>query len=275
MHRKLLTTLLAALAVLAATACQARAMTADEIVRKANHAALYQGATCKGTVTLRITDAQGRVRKRELNTLRKDMAENDGAQHYMTYFKAPADVRKMVFLVHKTVEPGKDDDRWLYMPSMDLVKRIAAGDKRTSFAGSDFLYEDISGRNIEADVHEQDGENQEFHVIRNTPKDPGSVEFSHYLAYIDKTTYLPMRVEYFKNGSAPYRIMEALRVEEIVPADAQGGKAYPTVTESRVSNLETGSTTVMTFTNVQYDIPVKDAVFGERYLRRPPREVMR
>ncbi len=275
MQRKLLATTLVAMVVLSAGACLAQAMTADEIVCKSNHAALYQGSTCKGKVTLEITDAQGRIRKRELNTLRKNMDEQDGAQNYMTYFKSPADVRKMVFLVHKTVEQGEDDDRWLYMPSMDLVKRIAAGDKRTSFAGSDFLYEDISGRNITADVHELGEETDGYHVIRNTPKDPASVEFSHYVAYIDKNTYIPMRVEYFKNGSTPYRIMQVLQVENIVSAAPKNGKTYPTVTESQVKNLETGSSTVMDFTDVFYDIPLKNGIFGERYLRRPPREVMR
>lgn len=278
MQRKFMTTALAAsMTILLAGACLASspAMDADEIVRKANHASLYQGDTCKGKVSLEITDSQGRIRKRELNTLRKDMDKTDGRQNYMTYFKSPADVRKMVFLVHKTVEPGKDDDRWLYMPSMDLVKRIAAGDKRTSFAGSDFLYEDISGRSIMEDVHELDGETDKYHVIRNTPKDPGSVEFSHYVAYIDKITYIPMRVEYFKLGSNPYRVMEVIQVESIASDSAAGGTPFPTVTKSKVKNLETGSTTVMTFSDVQYDIPVKDGIFGERYLRRPPREVMR
>lgn len=265
----------ATMSSLIAGTCLAREMDADEIVRMANHAALYQGDTCKGRVTLEITDDQGRVRKRDLNTLRKNMATHDGPQKYMTYFKSPADVRKMVFLVHKTVEPGRDDDRWLYMPSMDLVKRIAAGDKRTSFAGSDFLYEDISGRNIAEDIHELNGENETFHIICNTPREPGNVEFSHYVAYIDKTTYIPMKVEYFKGDANMYRVMDVLQVEDIASDSDKGSVTFPTVTESRVRNLETGSTTIMTFSDVRYNIPLKDGIFGERYLRRPPREVMR
>ena len=66
----------------------------DEIVAKANHAALYQGDDSKGTLTLVISDKQGRERKRELNVLRKDIGNENQDQMYFTYFIAPSDVRK-------------------------------------------------------------------------------------------------------------------------------------------------------------------------------------
>ncbi len=49
---------------------------------------------------------------------------------------------------------------------------------------------------------------------------------------------------------------------------------FPTVVKSVVSNLKTGSKTEMEFSNVKYDIKLKD-IFTERYLRRPPREAIR
>ncbi|WP_319778816.1 outer membrane lipoprotein-sorting protein [Maridesulfovibrio sp.] len=265
-------TLMLGLAVLA-TAAWAETPEVQIIVNRANHMALYQGETCKGKVHLEITDSQGRTRLRDLSILRKDVGADDGKQMYMSYFKSPADVRKMVFLVHKTTVPGKDDSRWLYMPSLDMVKRIAAGDKRTSFAGSDFLYEDISGRSLHEDVHELVGTENGFYVLKNTPRDPGDVEFSHYVAYVDEKTYIPMKMEYFKGDGKPYRTMEVVKVKNI--ASGKNGETYPTVTVSKVLNHETGSETVMTFSDVSYDLPVKESIFGERYLRRPPRELMR
>ncbi len=267
--------LIATMALVSLLSAPAWAGTPDveTIVNKANHMALYQGETCKGKVHLEITDSQGRTRERDLNILRKDAGDGDSRQLYMSYFKSPADVRKMVFLVHKTVEPGKDDSRWLYMPSLDMVKRIAAGDKRTSFAGSDFLYEDISGRSLHEDMHELIGTENGCFMLKNTPKNPGDVEFSHYVAYVDMKTYLPIKMEYFKGSDKPYRIMEVIKVDEI--ASDKSGEIYPTVTVSKVKNLETGSETVMTFSGVTYDLPVKESIFGERYLRRPPRELMR
>ena len=94
----------------------------------------------------------------------------------MIFFSRPADVRDTVFRVVKQV--NDDDDRWLYLPDLDLVKRISAGDKRTSFVGSHFFYEDVSGRNTELDSYELVSENKDSYVLKGTAKDPGNVEFS-------------------------------------------------------------------------------------------------
>jgi hypothetical protein len=144
----------------------------EEIVNKANLAAYYAGNDGRATVTMTITDNQGRERNREFVILRKDK-EDGGEQFFFVYFKRPSDVRKMVFMVHKHVD--RDDDRWLYLPALDLVKRIAASDKRTSFVGSNFLYEDVSGRRVNEDTHELIDSTEQVFLIRNTPKDPGSV----------------------------------------------------------------------------------------------------
>ena len=247
----------------------------DEIIKKANHMALYQGADTKGKVSMVITDRQGRVRKRTFNILRKNDDEIDRDQKYYTFFQSPADVRKMVFMVHKHAAIEKDDDRWLYMPSLDLVKRIAASDKRTSFVGSDFLYEDISGRSPEEDTHELIETTGTNYVIKNIPKEPGSVEFAYCLAHIEKKTFIPMKMEFFKKGDRLYRTIEVTTVESI-QADENGQKqTYPTVTVTLARDLENGSHSVMTYSNVRYNVGIGDKIFSERYLRRPPRDAMR
>lgn len=250
-------------------------LTADEIIVKANHMALYQGIDSKGKVTLVIKDKQNRIRKREFNMLRRNSDSRDQDQKYYVFFQAPADVRKMVFLVHKHAVLEKDDDRWLYMPSLDLAKRIASGDKRTSFVGSDFLYEDISGRSPVEDEHELVQTTDKYYILKNVPKQSESVEFEYYLAYIDKKTFVSMKMEFFKKGERLYRVIESEKVEEIQAKENGEKVIYPTVTMSVVRNLENGSQTEMTFSNIQYNIGISDKIFTERYLRRPPREAMR
>ncbi len=250
-------------------------LTADQIAAKANRMALYQGEDSKGKVRMTIKDRQGRIRKRAFHMLRKDVGDNGQDQKYFTFFQKPADVRKMVFMVHKHAALEKDDDRWLYMPSLDLVKRIAASDKRTSFVGSDFLYEDISGRSPKEDVHELVETTDRFFVLKNTPKVPDSVEFAYYLAYVDKETFLPMKLEFFKDGDRVYRIIESVKVERIHARENNQQVVYPTVTQSRARDLENGSETTMTFSDIHYNIGLGGKVFTERYLRRPPRDAMR
>ena len=167
-----------------------------------------------------------------------------------------------MFLVKKQV--GKDDDRWLYLPDLDLVKRIAAGDERTSFVGSHFVYEDVSGRGVEEDEHQLVETTDDSYVVRNTPKDTGSVEFSHWTAWIDKETFIPSKMEYADEVGEGYRRIEALEVSEI------GG--HPTVTKMKVSDLRTGGHTVSESRNVEYDLGIPENVFTERTLRNPPRK---
>ena len=237
-------------------------MTVDQIVEKANIASYYLGKNGRAKTKMTITDNQGRNREREFTILRMD--EKDGGdQKFYVYFEKPADVRRMVFLVWK--HPNKDDDRWLYMPSLDLVKRIAAGDKRTSFAGSDFFYEDVSGRSPEEDEHKLIETTDAFYVLDNTPKDAGNVEFSHYKMYVEKArgTFLPLKVIFYDKNGDEHRIIEALKVDTV-----QGN---PTVTKSRVKNVKTGSATVNVISDVEYDVDgITDDIFSERYLKKMP-----
>lgn len=236
-------------------------MSVDEIVEKANQASYYAGNDGRAKVTMTITDDRGSVRNREFAILRLNGEAGD--QKFYVYFEEPADVRKMAYLVWKDADG--DDDRWLWLPALNLVKRIAPGDKRTSFVGSDFVYEDVSGRNINDDVHELVGEEDGFYKLKNTPKDADSVEFAYYDLWIDKQTFIPMKAEYYDAGGKLYRRVEALEVKKI--------EGHATVTKSQVTDLVNGSRTVAEFNDIAYDIGLQDRIFTERFLRRPPREI--
>ncbi|KCZ98437.1 MAG: outer membrane lipoprotein-sorting protein [Hyphomonas sp.] len=141
-------------ALLVAQTVHAQNTDATDIARQAEHTAAYQGDDGRARVAMAIVDKQGRTRTREVTIMRRDGLIDDGEtgdQRFFVYFHAPSDVRGTVFMVWK--HPVRDDDRWLYLPALDLVRRIAAGDERSSFVGSDFFYEDVSGRTAEEDTH--------------------------------------------------------------------------------------------------------------------------
>ncbi|MFP4166263.1 MAG: outer membrane lipoprotein-sorting protein [Opitutales bacterium] len=250
-----------------ATGIQA-APSVDEIVHRANRAAYYQGKDGRAEVRMTITDDQGRERERRMTLLRYDEADTDdlednayrSPQKYYVYFHRPADLNRTVFMVWKHLED--QDDRWLYLSSLDLVRRISATDKRNSFVGSDFFYEDVSGRNIELDTHEKTGETEDYYILESTPKDPDAVRFARYESYIHKSSFIPIQVNYYKENDEKYREATALEVETI--------QGYPTVTRARMRSLEKGSETVMEYPNVEYDVGLPEDIFTERYLRRAP-----
>lgn len=63
----------------------------------------------------------------------------------MVFFLCFIDVKDMVFCVEKYVKINVDDDCWLYLLVLDLVKCIFVGDKCILFVGFYFYYEDVLG----------------------------------------------------------------------------------------------------------------------------------
>ena len=240
-------------------------LTVDEIVQRTEQVAYYQGHDGRARVAMTITDGQGRTRKRRLTILRRDNEEAGVAgQRYFVHLQYPADVKNSIFMVWK--HPDRDDDRWLYLPALDLVRRIAAGDKRTSFLGSNFFYEDISGRSIAEDSHELLETTDDYYVIDNVPRDPQGVAFSHYTMWVHRESFIPVKAEYYDRQGEKYRVYEALAVETI--------QGYPTVTESRMQDLRSGGETVLKFSRIDYDLDIPEEIFTERYLRQPPRQYL-
>jgi outer membrane lipoprotein-sorting protein len=242
----------------------AQDMSAAEIAKKAEDASYYQGDDGRARVSMEIKDKQGRTRTREMTILRRDMLEDGeetGHQRFYVYFHAPSDVRDTVFMVWK--HPTSDDDRWLYLPALDLVRRIAAEDERSSFVGSDFFYEDVSGRAAAEDSHELQDTTDTYYVLKSTPKKPGLVEFDHYISYIHKETFLPVQVEYYKEDGTKYREYTVENVETI--------EGYPTITKSVMKDLADGGRTTLTYSQIEYDVGLEKDLFTERYLRNPPR----
>ena len=119
-----------------------------EIIKKSQGAFFYPGKDMQARVKMALIAKTGQERLRELTMLR--INGSGGDQKYFMYFHNPGDVRGMSFMVYKY--PNKDDDRWLFIPSINLVNRIAARDSRSCFFGSDFNSEEVAGRAVKDDT---------------------------------------------------------------------------------------------------------------------------
>jgi hypothetical protein len=170
----------------------------------------------------------------------------------------------MSFLVDKY--PGKDDDRWLFIPGINLVKRIAAKDASQSFVGSDFTYEHVSGRDLEADDHrllrEEKLADKDCSVIESVARLPA--EYKRKLAWIDTTSFLPLKEEYYDVKDELFKEFSADEIRDV------GGVA--TVVKRTMKNKKTGHATTVVFSDVGYGLGIESEVFSERYLKDPPRK---
>lgn len=239
----------------------AQTMSAEEVMQR-QLASYYQaGNDFQARITMRLVNAQGSSRVRTLNLWRVNVGTS-GDQRYLITFDAPADVRDMGFLVWKYAR--KEDERWLYFPALRSVKRIAADDKRSSFVGSDFTYEDISGRDLEEERHvlvrQENVRDRPAYLVESTPKSAAS--YARRLSWIDAERWLPLKEEYY---DAEGQLQRTFQADEVVSI---GG--HWTVSARSMVNVQTGHRTEVVFRTMGYDKGLVAELFGERSLRDPP-----
>jgi len=241
------------------------ALTGEEVMKKSQAAFLYPGKDFKARVVMKLIDKDGQERVREMTMLRKNAGDPGGDQKYFIYFFRPADVKDMSFMIYKY--PAKDDDRWLFIPAINMVKRIAAQDKRSSFVGSDFTYEDVSGRDIAEDTsvieREEKLDGRDCYVVKSTPKGTDA-DFGYKVTWVDKVSFLPLKEDQFDKKGARYKQFTADEVADV--------KGSPTVIKRTMQNLQTGHRTEVNYLKVDYDQGIEDSLFSERFLRQPPRK---
>lgn len=236
---------------------------AAEIVEKSNQAFYYAGADMKMRVTMELIAASGRKRTRVLTMLRRNDPKSREQRYYM-FFHQPGDIRGTAFLVWKY--PEKDDARWIFIPAVNMVRRVAASDSRSSFVGSDFNYEDVSGRDVESDTHmllrEEKLDGADCYVVESVPT--AAAEYVKKLAWIDKTTFLPRKEEYYDAQNELARVFTADRIETIA--------GHPTVVKRTMKNVKSGHRTEVTNDQVDYDLGLAANIFTQRSLEQPPRK---
>jgi len=242
------------------------AVSAVEIVEKSHQAFHYAGADMKARVTMDLIAASGRKRTRVLTMLRRNDPKNREQRYYM-FFHQPGDVRGTAFLVWKY--PERDDNRWIFIPAVNMVRRVAASDSRSSFVGSDFNYEDVSGRDVQGDTHtllrEEELSGTDCYLVQSVPETPA--EYVKKLTWIDKATFLPRREEYYDAQNELARVFTADRIEVVA--------SHPTVVKRTMKNVKSGHRTEVTFEEVGYDVGMEADIFTQRSLQQPPRKWIR
>ncbi len=240
-------------------------LSGEEIIKKSQQVFYYAGKDIQAKVLMKLISKNGGERIRELTMLRLNIEDSWDQKYYM-YFHQPADVRAMTFMVWKYI--GKDDDRWLFLPAIKLVKRIAADDKNSSFVGSDFSYEDVSGRDLSDDSHtlktEETMNGRDAYIVESMPKEAASAYFSRKVSWIDKETFLPLKEEYYDKRGDLHKTFTADKIENI--------QDIPTIMKRTMLNTQNGHSSEVSFTEVKYKVGLRDDIFSERYLRSAPRE---
>ncbi|MBN1472852.1 MAG: outer membrane lipoprotein-sorting protein, partial [Syntrophaceae bacterium] len=114
-------------------------LTALKIVDRSQEVLRVKGV--QAVSILRIIDEKGRERVRKIKQVSK-LFDNGETEKKLIRFMEPADVKGTGLLAFDY--NSKDDDLWVYMPSLRKVRRIVSSEKSKSFFGSEFTYADMS-----------------------------------------------------------------------------------------------------------------------------------
>ncbi|MCK5533741.1 outer membrane lipoprotein-sorting protein [bacterium] len=206
-----------------------------------------------------LTDKKGRERKRTLFVIRKDF---NGEDKLLLKFTYPKDISGTSFLVweHK----GEDNERFLYLPALGRIRRIATNQKDENFAGTDFSYEDISGRKLEDYTYRLKEElvvykEQECYLLISYPKDTDS-KYPKVLSWVRKDNFVTLKADYYNNSGDIEKTYKCLKLKQI-------DKIW-TALELLMENHKTGHKTLIKVEKVKYNQGLSAKRFEKKELKR-------
>ena len=242
-----------AVAIVAVFMTVATAQTGRDIAQKVKDRP--DGDTRQSELSMKLINKRGAVRERRLVSYSIDVGEEKRDRKSIMFFEYPGDVKGTGFLTWDYDEPGKDDDKWLYLPAMKKTRRISGSSARQDyFMGSDFTYDDMGSRSVDEDTHELLGEEiidgYKCWKLESVPKDKRDI-FSRKIALIRQDCLIPVRVEYYDKLG---RLHRRLEMSDIARVDG-----FWVARKMHMSNVQTGHQTILEIKNPKYNIPVEEA----------------
>ena len=203
-----------------------------------------------------------RTRSRVLTSIEKLYEDGRFHSKSLLLFSQPKEVKGTAFLNWDRIG-GEVDDQWLYLPALKKVRRIRATDKSRSFQGSDFSYEDLSGRELDSDNYELIGEDSfngtQCYKINAIPLEKDT-QYSSRIIWIDKKNFLMKKIEFFDKKNNLFKILD-------IPDHVKNGD-YWTAIKMTMFNVKKSHSTELEILKVDYDQGLKDNIFSESYLKR-------
>ena len=227
-----------------------------------------QGDRTKSVLNLEVRDSKGRTRSRTVVSWSKDFA--DGRKQLMI-FQQPADVAGTGLLSIDYDLGSKEDDQWLYLPSLKKSTRISSGEKSGSFMGTDLTYSDMTKtdpNDFNYTIKKQSamvGE-EECWVIEARPKTQrvqNETGYQKSRVWISKSKLLAVQM---KAWVIEGRKIKYIRFDDLKQVD--GVWVAHKISARTKRNKKTESTTVLSFSSYLLNQPeVTDALFTQQKLQ--------
>jgi hypothetical protein len=248
------------------------AETAEWVARQADNRDI--GRDGRFELKMRLFDRQQRVRERELTILTLRPSSGPGGKNasgsgdrVLIRFTYPNDIKGTAFLVWE--HPDGEDERFLYLPGLGRVRRIAGAEAQDSFVGSDFTYEDISGRELDdyryTMVEENavwtaaDGQRVPAYRIESRAKN-SQARFPRVVSTIRKDNFVIVHADIHNRRDERQKIYDVRRLDLV--------QSIWTLSEIVMTNSTEQSRTELLVKSVRYNTGLKEEDFSRRELER-------
>ena len=227
----------------------AHAVTVDELLAKLDANLTYD--TRESTMTMTVTKGD-RVKTYKMHSYGRGSTEG-----VVEYLEGRDKGTKMY---------RKDQELWMYLPSVEKVQKISGHMLRQGMMGSDMSYEDMMEASSWKDRYTGTVEGEETFngskvwKVKLTAKS-AEVSYPTRVVLVDQTTFIPVRQELYAASGMLLKTWEMSDVRVIE------GKQVPMhmVVEDK---LQAGSHTELQFETIDFSVAVPEEIFSVRWLER-------
>lgn len=207
-----------------------------------------------------LRNSRGDESNRQLR-VRTLEVENEGDKS-LTIFDQPRDIAGTAFLSFSKTKGA--DDQWIYLPAAKFVKRISTRNKSGPFLGSEFAFEDMTSFEIEKFtfklLRDEVINDQDSYVVEQRP----TYKYSGYtrqVAWVDKTHFRVHKIEFYDRKDSLLKVLTLSHYEQYLDK-------YWRALKSDMENVQTGKSTTLLTSEIEFKTGFSDADFNKNALRR-------
>lgn len=215
-------------------------------------------------VTMEMYSKHGKKRIRKLKTYALLMKDGVNEKRLLR-FLYPPDIKGTGFLIIE--HSDRDDDMWLYLPTLRKSRRKLASNKKDSFLGTEFSYGDIVGAKVEEYKYnlkgEEDVDGVKCYVIEAIPASEDVLRnygYSKRIDYIRADNFTRAKAIFFDKYGRLLKTLYCFNPVEV------NHKWF--VIKREMINEKNRRKTIIHIDKLNIDTGIKENRFTLRYLER-------
>ena len=218
-------------------------------------------STSAQAIELRARDRSGYEQVLQANVYWKRFPDNHS--RILMHFNEPADVRGARFLI---IENEPQNDMYIYMPGLVIVRKITSRRISSSILGTDFSYEDyerLHGILTDLKAEQYPDEvlsGRPVYVINSYPDDTSGYE--KISTYIDTETCVALKTDLYERG---HQLRKTMNID---PATITKEGDIHVPRELLMRDVRDKTETSLIIQQIKTNIPLDDALFDPEQLKQ-------